>query len=61
MMKEKDAQELGHQHSWLACLALERAFANDLGQHQQRTIDWTSIAEAAFHAGIATAAYRVRR
>lgn len=60
MMKDKEAEDLSKQHAWLACLALEKAFANDMGQRQHGAIDWTSIAEAAYHAGIATGAYRIR-
>lgn len=51
----KKIEELRDQHKWLACLALKKAFSNDFGQNRQ--LDWTALAEAAFHAGAATVLY----
>lgn len=51
-------KSLSDQHQWHACLALERAFA---GEHGQRgSLDWTQVAEAAYHAGAAKAIYDAR-
>lgn len=46
------------QHQWQACLALERAFSGANGQ--RGSLDWTQIAEAAFHAGAARAIFDMR-
>lgn len=49
---------LTDSHQWYACLALERAFAG--GHGQRGSLDWTQVAEAAFHAGAAKAIYDAR-
>jgi hypothetical protein len=47
---------LREQHQWQACLALEKAFGKEC--YNERVIDWTAIAEAAYHAGAAKALYQ---
>jgi hypothetical protein len=51
-------KEESDRHQWYACLALERAFAG--GHGQRGSLDWTQVAEAAYHAGAAKAIYDCR-
>lgn len=55
--KTDKLKQMAEMHQWHACLALEKAFAGGSGRS---ALDWTMVAEAAFHAGAAKAHYDAR-
>lgn len=56
----KKLQELSAHHQWLACRALKQAFSNEHGVSTAERINWTHLAEAAYHAGAVNVLYALR-
>jgi hypothetical protein len=52
-------KDLETQHQWRAVLALSDAFSGNSGA-QRGHLDWTMVAEAAYHAGAAKASFDAR-